>query len=164
MAYAAADWSGFAATVATAAATLTGLLFIAVSINLQRILEFPNLPNRAAVTLVMFTFPLIFSLLVIVPGQGGTTLGAELAATGAVVGALAAYLDRRAGRSQYESVASWLAVRIGPRWASCGLVIAAGASLAAGGGGGLYWLVPATLLAIFTGLFNTWVLLVEILR
>ena len=34
----------------------------------------------------------------------------------------------------------------------------------AGAGGGLYWLVPATVLAILAGLVNTWVLLVEIMR
>jgi hypothetical protein len=33
-AYDAAGWGGFGTTAATAAATLTGLLFIAVSINL----------------------------------------------------------------------------------------------------------------------------------
>jgi hypothetical protein len=33
-------------------ATLAGLLFVAVSINLQRILSFKNLPARAAQTLI----------------------------------------------------------------------------------------------------------------
>ena len=32
----AADWTGFATAVAAAAATLAGLLFVAVSINLAR--------------------------------------------------------------------------------------------------------------------------------
>ena len=36
-AYAPESWDGFALAVVTAAATLTGLLFVAVSINLQRI-------------------------------------------------------------------------------------------------------------------------------
>jgi hypothetical protein len=43
-------------------------------------------------------------------------------------------------------------------------VIVAGVSEVAGAGGGLYWLVPATVLAILAGLVNTWVLLVEIMR
>ncbi len=44
----------------------------------------------------------------------------------------------------------------------CGCVIAAGISLLAGGGGGLYWLVPAVLIGILSGLLNAWVLLIEI--
>ena len=43
-------------------------------------------------------------------------------------------------------------------------IIVAGVSEVAGAGGGLYWLVPATVLAIVAGLVNTWVLLVEIMR
>ena len=47
---------------------------------------------------------------------------------------------------------------------SCACVIVAGASLVAQAGGGLYWLVPATVFMIVAGLVNTWVLLIEILR
>jgi len=43
-------------------------------------------------------------------------------------------------------------------------VIAAGASLLARGGGGLYWLVPALILLPGVGVIYAWVLLVEILR
>ena len=73
-------------------------------------------------------------------------------------------IDRRSGRSAEETTMSWLATRFVPTLASCGAVVAAGFSLLAGGGGGLYWLVPAVLVAIIAGLGNTWVLLVEILR
>jgi len=43
-------------------------------------------------------------------------------------------------------------------------VIAAGVSIAARAGGGLYWLVPAIILLLGVGLANAWVLLVEIVR
>ncbi len=39
-----------------------------------------------------------------------------------------------------------------------------GISLAAHWGGGLYWLVPATLLGVAGAVYSAWVLLVEILR
>jgi hypothetical protein len=68
-AYSATDWGGFGTTAATAAATLTGLLFIAVSINLRQILTDRPLPGRAAQTLVFFALPLIFALLLVVPDQ-----------------------------------------------------------------------------------------------
>ncbi len=44
------------------------------SINLQRILQYPNLPGRAGQTLVMFTVRLIFSTFVLVPGQSTAML------------------------------------------------------------------------------------------
>jgi modulator of FtsH protease len=163
-AYEAAGWGGFGTTAATAAATLTGLLFIAVSINLKQILEAESLPGRAAMTLLFFAIPLVASLLLVVPAQTRTVLGAELVATGAVGGVSALVIGRRAGRSQYEPRWSLLCTRLIPMAGSCLFVIVAGVSEVAGAGGGLYWLVPATVLAIAAGLVNTWVLLVEIMR
>ena len=43
-------------------------------------------------------------------------------------------------------------------------LVAAGVSLIAGAGGGLYWLVPGIVIALVGGVLNTWALLVEIMR
>ena len=163
-AYAAPAWTGFATAVAAAAATLTGLLFVAVSINLQRLLQYPNLPGRAAQTLVMFSLPLVFSIFVLVPGQPAAVLAGELTGTGILVAAGLLVIDARAGRSVHETRYSWLLSRIFPAITSCVCVVVAGGTLLALAGGGLYWLLPAALVAIVAGLANTWVLLIEILR
>jgi hypothetical protein len=42
--------------------------------------------------------------------------------------------------------------------------IGSGCSLVAGSGGGLYWVLVATVLAFVTASVDAWVLLVEILR
>ena len=55
--------------IAATAATLAGLLFVAVSINLKRILEFPSLPARAGQTLMLFVMPLITGLFLVVPAS-----------------------------------------------------------------------------------------------
>jgi len=162
--YLATDWGGFATTVATAAATLTGLLFIAVSINLKRILDYKPLPGRAAQTLFFFVLPLIFALLLVVPLQAQKALGWEFIATAVVTWAAAQVVDRQTGRSEYEPQWSWLVTRVLPMGGSCACVLVAGISLLASVGGGLYWLVPATVLTIAAGLVNTWVLLIEIVR
>jgi hypothetical protein len=164
VAYVATAWDAFGTTVATAAATLTGLLFIAVSINLKRILENQSLPGRAATTLLFFAFPLIFSLLLVVPLQARATLGWELVATAIVTGGSALVIDHRAGASEYEPHWSRLGTRAAPMTGTCVCTAVAGISLAAQAGGGLYWLVPATVIAIAAGLVNTWVLLIEIMR
>jgi modulator of FtsH protease len=77
-AYDAAQWTGFGVAVAGATAALTGLLFVAVSINIERILRYPALPRLAATTLTLFGTALFASLLLLVPGQSPRVLGTEL--------------------------------------------------------------------------------------
>jgi hypothetical protein len=164
IAYAAEHWTDFGAATAGATAALAGLLVVAISINLERILQFPSLPHRAMQTLILFVLPLVTSILLIVPGQPKAALGGEFLAIGLVVGTVMLVTDARVPRTEWESRATWLFARILPPVVSCGCIAVAGATLIAEGGGGLYWLVPAVLAAIVFGLVNTWVLLVEILR
>lgn len=70
-----------------------------MSINLQRILSFPNLPARAGQTLILFSTPLIAGLLLVVPGQGRTAVATELLLTGLVIGALQVLIDSRSRRA-----------------------------------------------------------------
>lgn len=164
MGYMGADWANFALAITAAAATLAGLLFVAMSINLQRILSFPNLPARAAQTLILFATPLFTGVLVVVPGQPRTALGAELLATGIAIGTVLVVIDARAPRWDQETRLTGFVFRIFPAIASCGCLVIAGATLLARAGGGLYWLVPSVLAAFVFGLVNAWVLLVEIMR
>ena len=163
-AYLASAWSTFGEAVATAAAALAGLLFIAVSINLKRILEFPSLPTRAGQTLIFFVTPLITALLVITPGQGRIALAGELIATGLTIGGIQLYLDLRTDRGDEDTLFRRMVSVLVPAAFTCGSLVIAGATLASQAGGGLYWLVPSVLSAIIFGLSNVWVLLVEILR
>jgi hypothetical protein len=163
-AYSPQAWTGFGSAVATAAAALAGLLFIAVSINLRQILDIKSLPSRAAQTLILFATPLIGALLLIVPGQARAILAAELIATSLVVGAFQMYLDVTAERGEEDTVWRRMLGRVFPAVISCSCMLIGGITLAAGHGGGLYWLVPSVLAALVFGLINVWVLLVEILR
>jgi modulator of FtsH protease len=135
-----------------------------VSINLERILQFPGLPNRAAQTLILLALPLVTALLVIVPGQPSAALGWELLVTGLAVGTFMLVTDARAPLSEQETRVTRLFSRTCPPIVSCGCLAVAGATLLAESGGGLYWVVPAVLAAIIFGLINAWVLLIEILR
>src|SRR6185369_9320932 len=78
-------WSDFGVAVAGATAALAGLLFVAVSINLTRILEFRQLPDLAASALVHLGTALFAAVFLLVP-QSTAALGAELAVEGLVVG------------------------------------------------------------------------------
>jgi hypothetical protein len=164
-AYAPGHWTEFGVATASAAAALAGLLVVAISINLERILQYPSLPHRAAATLVLFALPLVTALLLIVPGQPGAALGWELLVIGLAVGAALLVTDARVPLTEEERpVMTRLVSRTLPPVVSCGCFAVAGATLLARGGGGLYWLVPAVLASIVFGLINAWVLLIEILR
>jgi hypothetical protein len=139
-------------------------LFVAVSINLRRILEYPSLPSRAAQTLLLFTTPLLAGLFLLVPGQARAALAAELIALALASGGMQVYLIASSDKTEQETALTWTLSRLRPAAASGGCLIVAGITLATQAGGGLYWLVPATVAAIAFGLINTWVLLIEILR
>lgn len=163
-AYVAGGWTDFGATIAATAATMVGLLFVAVSINLQRILKFPHLPSRAAQTLILFVTPLLVGILLLAPGQSRAALAVELLVTGVLVGACQLVIHARTPRSEAETRLTRLVGRVLPPIVSCGSLAIAGCTLLAQAGGGLYWLLPSVLAAIIFGLLNAWVLLVEILR
>jgi hypothetical protein len=163
-AYAAEHWTDFGVATAGAAAALAGLLVVAISINVQRIIEFPGLPHRAAQTLILFTLPLIIALLLLVPGQPDAALAWELLIIGAVAGPYLLVTDLRVPISEHETRLTQLITRVSPTIVSCGSLVVAGITLLARAGGGLYWIVPAVLAAIVFGLINAWVLLIEILR
>jgi modulator of FtsH protease len=138
------------------------LLFVSLSINVRQILGQPWLPRRAGLTLVLLFEALVIAILGLVPGQSSTTLAVELLGVGvaAWLFATAVFTVRRPAVHQRQpivvnAVAAQLATLP---------VIAVGASLLAGSGGGLYWLVPAVILLLSVGVIYAWVLLVEILR
>jgi hypothetical protein len=163
MGYSADAWHDFAMAVAGASAALAGLLFVAVSINLTRILSFPKLPSRAGQTLIMLVTPLIISVLILIP-QDPDALGAELLAGAAVLVLPLARLNGPSTRTEEERLNGYLLTRVGPAAIVVAFLAVAGATLVAGVGGGLYWFAPVVLVAIVAGLGNAWVLLVEILR
>lgn len=152
-------WDNFFVAEAGAAAALAGLLFVSISINLARILEFPALPPRAAEALGALLAVLVLSLLALIPNQSAQSFGAEVMILGLLmwIGLSAAAL--RTGKPQRRAVLRILINQLPPL-----TFIAAGVMLYTGHPAGLYWLVPATFLAFAAGIFGAWVLLIEILR
>jgi modulator of FtsH protease len=85
-AYQPEQWHDMFVAMAGAAAALTGLIFVAVSINLERVLKFPALPPRAVETLSILVGLLVLSVFVLIPGQSLTALGAEILVLGVILG------------------------------------------------------------------------------
>ncbi|HXM44812.1 MAG TPA: hypothetical protein VN924_26485 [Bryobacteraceae bacterium] len=157
-----AGWNDFFVAEAGASAALAGLVFVAVSINLARILEFAHLPMRVVEALAALLSVLIVSTFALVPEQPLWAYGVEMGGTGLGVLALkstALIRMRRAGSPNPRPVLRFLVNEITPL-----PFVTAGVLLTAGSRSGIYWIVPGTLLSFAAGLFDVWVLLIEIKR
>jgi hypothetical protein len=156
-------WHDFFVGSMGASAALTGLLFVAISINLEQILKFPNLPGRAAGSLGVLVSALVVACCGLVPRQSHVALGLEIAAAGAVVMTQAVWVSLRNHLTAGDTL-SWRLERMVTLLLPGTLFFAGGLSLLAQGGGGLYWVFAGTALAFVVSALNAWVLLVEVLR
>jgi modulator of FtsH protease len=156
-------WSEFGIAMVGAAATLAGLVFVAISINLREILSVPSLVGRAGEGLLTLLVALVACALLPIPGQDPRTLGVIWIAIGVVF----AVVELATHVRSVPAFAGKRAVLVGRVVSHQGvalLLLVAGASTAAGLGAGIYWIVPASLLAVAVGIIDAWVLLIEILR
>ena len=158
-----AAWHEFFVALAGAGAALTGLLFVAASLNLKQILAYPSLPVRVGETLSIMLSLVLLSVFMLVPGQGRTAAGAEILLLGVVLTGVLLYWRLRLPRGPGDPL-RWTLVAAGIVLAATVPMIIAGVSVLAGSGGGFYWLVPAVVMALVGSVANAWVLLIEIVR
>jgi hypothetical protein len=93
------QWSDFFLLVGTGAVTLTGLVFVALSLNLKTILVDATHRFRAIGTLTGFAAVFLRSALVLMGGQSYEAVGAELLAISFVAGFVYVYGYIQATRS-----------------------------------------------------------------
>ena len=159
-----AEWNTLFAVQAGAAATLTGLVFVAFSLNQSRIMTFPGLPGRALESLLQFLEVFLISTVALIPRQPDWMLAIEflvigVASWGVQVAEQVRYLSVRTGHPW-----SWFIHRaILSQFAAVPFIVA-GIALLVGAPGALYWLVPGFVFSFLAGIVSAWVLLVEILR
>ena len=163
-AYTPDQWTSFLSAEVSAAAALTGLLFVAVSINLNKIISFAQLTPRAAKGLITLIGILFAASLCLVPGQPVRMLGWELTILGVIFwGTITFLLWSHLRGNTYINRPQKLMTTLLAQISELPIVIC-GVSLLLREGGGLYWMVPAVIASFITGILDTWVLLVEILR
>jgi hypothetical protein len=152
-----ADWQGFAEMTGGASGALTGLLFVAVSLNASRIAGHQGLRASAAQTLVLFIAPLVIAAALLAPGQSDQVLGAELIAIGLITSWVLLSI-RRVKHRLTDDDKQLIAIfnKRGPNVMVMLLFVASGAALASGAAAGLYLLLPASLVAQVSGVVNAW--------
>jgi hypothetical protein len=140
------EWHDFFLAQAGAAGVLTGLVFVGVSINLQKIVSDPRsgLAGRAAEALILLVAVLMGSVLVLVPGQGPGVLGAEvlvvgLAAWGWIVVAIQLPRVRDWGSMRADLRGPFVVRVVLGQLATLPLVISGVVVLSVGPGGLIWW-------------------------
>ncbi len=158
------EWNTLLSVEAGAAATLTGLVFVAFSINQNKIMDFPGLPGRAAESILQFLQVFLVATCALVPQQPNQILGIEFLAISvffwvAQIVVQIRYLKVRTGQPW-----SWFVYRaVLTQFASLPFCVA-GIALLIGAASALYWMVPGFAFSFIAGGVGAWVLLVEILR
>lgn len=160
-AYDPSEWTDFFVAAAGASAALAGLVFVAVSINIDRILKMQGVPERALETVLTLLGVVLVSLVMLMPGVGIETLGALLLLLSLTLIAVAFQIN---GSTRAPADGEPHASRHLLRAMATVPVLAGALSLLTETGGGLYWIGAAVLLGTLAAVINAWVLLVEILR
>ncbi|HTQ82745.1 MAG TPA: hypothetical protein VMI47_05700 [Pseudolabrys sp.] len=160
----AGHWSDFFLGEVGAAAALAGLVIVAVSINLQRILAFPQLPGRAGEMLIMLVGALLASSVALLPGQPARIFGWEILTIGAFVTVAPLWIQIRALVAVRDQPLHWWLWRLVIVFLAGLPMIAGGILLIAGDESGVYWVAASVLVIVAATVWNAWVLLVEILR
>ncbi|MGO9976426.1 MAG: hypothetical protein ACLP01_27195 [Solirubrobacteraceae bacterium] len=160
-------WATFATVAGGAAAGLTGLLFVAVSIRIDVIAKSQELRSRAAQTLALFVAVLFITILISIPDQSYRVIGIELIALAVITGVGLLVLDRRArvdtnahGTSAH-AVASILDA-VAPNAITSILLLIAGLLVVSGVHAGLDVLVFPVLAGLAGGVWSAWLLLTKV--
>jgi modulator of FtsH protease len=162
-AYDAGEWSDLFVATAGATAALAGLLFVAVSINVDRILSFKGLPERALETLLILLGALVVSVLCLAPVETGT-LGWLLLVAGVVALVAVTRLERISRPARHDRSSRAAAGQLVLAGVGTVPYVVGAISLIAEAGGGLYWILAGVIGGVVSAVANAWVLLIEILR
>ena len=159
-----AHWTNFAVALAGVTAVLAGLVFVALSVNLERILQVPGLPGRAGETVIVLIGAVVQCALLLIPGLNQVSLGVSLLVVGVLEWAIVTAVSVNGARQPSAEPRSWNLARVIYVQIASIPVVVAGLLLLTNASGGLYWLGGAVLWSVVAASGNAWVLIVEIVR
>jgi len=160
----ATTWDSFFVAQVGGSAALTGLVFVALSINLARILEHSQLVERAGEAVILLVAPMVVGLAALVPDISLRTTGALCLVVAVFAEAIVNRLlikGRLAARDRpsYEFRTRLTVAELAMAPTLVGAILLLTSSTA-----GYDWIALGVVLSLLVGIFDAWVLLVEIMR
>jgi hypothetical protein len=159
-----ASWHEFFAVTAGIAATLSGLVFVAVSINLMQIISVGGFTTLALESLTQLLGAMTIGVVGLIPNQSASWLGLETMAVTVILWSLQTRWQIRFLRRSGKHPWRWTANRFFRTQIACLPFFFAGLLLWLARPAGLLLFVPGQLLSFVAGVANAWVLLVKIVR
>jgi modulator of FtsH protease len=165
-------WENFAMAQVGASAALAGLVFVGVSVNLERVLAEPSAPPRVAEALIGLLALLLTATALLLPAQAHWLIGAELLLLGATAWVAITLLQRRAALvyatnhpqplTGRERALTTTLIFLG-QLASLSYAFA-GAVLLLGNDWGIYFVALGAVGSFGLAFLDAWTLLIEIHR
>lgn len=156
------EWHDFYVMAGGAAAALTGLLFVAMSLHSGAILRHPLYGGRAVATLISLMTILFISGAVLIPGQSALAIGVEVGVF-ALYHLISSFIQVRRMPPDFASLSRrrrLMELSGGSIWIV--LFVASAVSLMVGAGGGFYILAAVMPFMFGWNGYIAWVLLTEI--
>jgi hypothetical protein len=158
-------WHDFYIMVGTAAATLVGLLFVSLSLNVDAIAHPVNADLRALAEQTFFTFLYIlsFAIVFLIPNQDPLGLGLPLLFVGGfgLFSTVRHFLKTRSSHPRVWGSGNVARRFIMPLICFMAIILIA-ISVLMGKTGGLYWLIPVMIVFIVAASINAWDLLLRL--
>jgi modulator of FtsH protease len=158
------EWHDFFIAVAGASATLTGLIFVGISLGLQRILSNPHLPNRAMQSLILLMSILMVSLVNLIPSQSLFEIGVEICVVGVAAIILSLRADIKAFPNTPHEFKRYVIQNIIFTQVAVWPSIIGGLAICLVGFSGFYIVALGIIICFVKAVFDAWVLVIEIYR
>ncbi|MDR0786764.1 MAG: hypothetical protein LBG44_02755 [Gemmatimonadota bacterium] len=162
------DWTVFFSVIAGTAGVMLGLLFVGLSMNVDRIASSRILRTAALQPMLLLLGLLITSILFLVPGQPLVALGLETMVIGSVFALVGyydekvAYAKHRVTREVSRATHARINFNIFLNLVPFVLIVTSGVLLTFGRTAGMYGIVAGVVLALIQVATMAWALVVDI--
>ena len=157
-------WTDFNVALVGATAALAGLLIVAMSVNIVKIMASTALPPRAASSIATLVLAIVAGALGLVPGQPVELYGWEVLVGALVTTVFQVHATRIIAREAGVSVADRVLKSSMGMVPIAAFLVGGVLTIAGAPGAGLIAVAIGSVLAIVAAIIMAWVVLVEVLR